>query len=79
METQLTIWDFLNITHGKKKKSWKEQYLDYLAYRDTLENHLETMCRRCINHEVCEGSGCQPKKDLYKFIMEVRLKVDKEE
>lgn len=79
METQLTIWDYLNITHEKKKPSWKEQLLAYLEYRDKLEEHLNCMCERCINHEVCEGTGCTPKKELYRFIMDVRLSKGREE
>lgn len=34
----------------------------------TLNEQLEVMCRRCINFEVCEGSGCQPRADLRKLI-----------
>lgn len=29
---------------------------------------LETMCKRCINHEMCQGTGCQPKKDLQELV-----------
>lgn len=25
---------------------------------------LETMCKRCENYEVCQGTGCGPKKEL---------------
>lgn len=25
---------------------------------------LETMCKRCKNYEVCQGTGCGPKKEL---------------
>ena len=28
---------------------------------------LEIMCIRCTNYEVCQGTGCQPKKDLVEF------------
>lgn len=79
METQLTIWDYLNITHEKRKPSWKEQMLAFLEYRDKLEEHLNCMCERCINHEVCMGTGCAPRNDLHKFLMEVRLTKGREE
>lgn len=29
---------------------------------------LEDMCNRCTNHPICEGTGCQPKKDLADLI-----------
>lgn len=35
-----------------------------------LNEQLETMCRRCENHEVCLGTGCTPKQELYKLINE---------
>lgn len=25
---------------------------------------IDIMCRRCINYEVCQGTGCGPKKVL---------------
>ena len=28
---------------------------------------LETMCKRCINHEICQGTGCHPKNELEKL------------
>ena len=28
---------------------------------------LETMCKRCTNYEVCQGTGCGPKKTLAEF------------
>lgn len=31
---------------------------------------LETMCRRCINYEVCQATGCEPKKVLQQAIKE---------
>lgn len=79
METQLTIWDFLNITHEKKRPTWKQQVLAFLEYREKLEEHLETMCRRCENHEICQGTGCAPRNELHKFLMEVRFVKDREE
>lgn len=30
---------------------------------------LDTMCKRCINYEVCQGTGCQPKKTLTETIL----------
>lgn len=27
---------------------------------------IEIMCRRCINYEVCSGTGCEPKRALKK-------------
>lgn len=30
----------------------------------TFNEALETMCERCINHEMCMGTGCAPKKTL---------------
>lgn len=29
---------------------------------------LETMCERCINHEMCMGTGCAPKKELEELV-----------
>ena len=26
------------------------------------------MCKRCINHEMCQGTGCKPKNDLQELI-----------
>ena len=34
---------------------------------------LETMCKRCINYDVCQGTGCGPKKDLAELIKGVEL------
>ena len=34
----------------------------------TLKESLETMCRRCINHEQCLGTGCAPKNELDELI-----------
>lgn len=31
---------------------------------------LETMCRRCINYEVCQATRCEPKKVLQQAIKE---------
>ena len=28
------------------------------------------MCKRCINHEMCQGTGCKPKNDLQELIDE---------
>lgn len=30
---------------------------------------LETMCKRCINYEMCQGTGCGPKKELANLIL----------
>lgn len=37
----------------------------------TLEQSLDTMCRRCINHEQCQGTGCSPKQNLQELIESV--------
>lgn len=29
---------------------------------------LETMCGRCINHEMCQGTGCNPKNILKELV-----------
>lgn len=34
---------------------------------------LEAMCRRCINHEQCLGTGCQPKNEIKKTIEEAEV------
>ena len=34
---------------------------------------LETMCKRCINYDACQGTGCGPKKDLAELIKGVEL------
>lgn len=34
---------------------------------------LEIMCARCINYEVCGGTGCQPKNDLKELISEIEV------
>ena len=30
----------------------------------TPNEAIETMCRRCINYEMCSGTGCEPKRIL---------------
>ena len=30
----------------------------------TPEEAIKIMCERCINYEVCQGTGCEPKKVL---------------
>lgn len=32
---------------------------------------LETMCRRCTNYEMCQGTGCGPRKTLQELIDDV--------
>lgn len=34
---------------------------------------LDMMCKRCVNYEICQGSGCEPKKVLNTFITETVL------
>ena len=34
------------------------------------EKALKQMCKRCINHEICQGTGCTPKKEIKKYIDE---------
>lgn len=29
---------------------------------------LNTMCKRCANHFACQGTGCQPKKNLQELV-----------
>lgn len=36
--------------------------------KDKLLEYLETMCNRCIYHEMCQGTGCTPKKEIKKYI-----------
>lgn len=31
---------------------------------DEIKTAIDTMCRRCINHEICGGTGCNPKTIL---------------
>lgn len=38
--------------------------------KDELLEYLETMYNRCINHEICQGTGCTPKKEIKKYIEE---------
>jgi len=38
-----------------------------------LEQSLESMCRRCVNYEMCQGTGCEPLKMLKSFIIEQDL------
>lgn len=38
-------------------------------YKDALE----TMCRRCANYEMCQGTGCGPKKALTELIADKLL------
>lgn len=30
----------------------------------TPNEAIEIMCRRCINYEICSGTGCEPKRAL---------------
>ena len=30
----------------------------------TPNEAIEIMCRRCINYEICSGTGCEPKRIL---------------
>lgn len=34
----------------------------------TYEEALDTMCKRCTNHEMCQGTGCNPKNVLAEAI-----------
>lgn len=38
-----------------------------------LKQSLESMCRRCVNYEICQGTGCEPLNVLKKFIIEQEL------
>lgn len=29
---------------------------------------LVTMCERCVNHEMCQGTGCTPKNNLNELV-----------
>lgn len=33
---------------------------------------IETMCKRCTNYDVCQGTGCEPKKTLAEFPNKVK-------
>lgn len=39
--------------------------------RAEISSELETMCRRCINHSECLGTGCNPKKKLAEALGEL--------
>ena len=39
---------------------------------------LETMCTRCTNYEVCQGTGCEPKKTLAKAPSEIIFKLEQQ-
>lgn len=70
MDVQISIWDLPEL---RKRPTWKERLIAYAEYQERMEEHLNTMCRRCINYEVCEGSGCAPKKELRHLIYSMRL------
>ena len=36
--------------------------------KDELLEYLEIMCKRCNNHEICQGTGCTPKIEIKKYI-----------
>ena len=36
--------------------------------KDKLLEYLEIMCKRCTNHEICQGTGCTPKKEIREHI-----------
>lgn len=38
--------------------------------KDKLLEYLEIMCKRCTNNEICQGTGCTPKKEIKKYIEE---------
>lgn len=38
-----------------------------------FEQTFESMCRRCVNYEACQGAGCEPLKVLKDFIIEQDL------
>ena len=38
--------------------------------KDELLEYLEIMCKRCIYHEMCQETGCTPKKEIKKYIDE---------
>lgn len=31
---------------------------------EVIKESIETMCKRCINYEICQGTGCAPKNKL---------------
>lgn len=33
-----------------------------------MKEALETMCRRCTNYEMCQGTGCNPKNVLSELV-----------
>lgn len=36
---------------------------------EECEKALKQMCKRCINHEICQGTGCTPRKILSDLIL----------
>ena len=32
------------------------------------EDALKIMCERCVNHEICQGTGCTPRHKLQELI-----------
>ena len=32
------------------------------------QNALNVMCNRCVNHEICQGTGCSPKQKLQELV-----------
>lgn len=36
--------------------------------KDKLLEYIEIMCKRCNNHEICQGTGCTPKIEIKKYI-----------
>lgn len=40
----------------------------------TYKEAIKSMCERCINHEVCQGTGCEPKKILDGLAKELETK-----
>lgn len=37
-------------------------------YKYEYQEALNTMCENCINHEICKGTGCEPKKYLGELV-----------
>ena len=65
---------------NKYEKAWNnvkslaetsDYYLEWTRMdKDKLLEYLEIMCKRCTNHEICQGTGCTPKKEIKKYIDE---------
>lgn len=42
----------------------------------TIKEALEIMCRRCVNNEVCMGTGCSPRNTIQELIDKYEKMID---